>query len=103
MNNNFKFSELTSLALACFGNHIILLGCFSLCTEHLAVHTFTCRGMYVTYGRVLDWIMGFIATLYTQFVTTVNYSAIAISTLYISLLHTLVSSVFTSRILTTDS
>jgi hypothetical protein len=57
----------------------------------------------VTIIRGLDWMIGFIDTLYTQLVTAVNYSAIAISTLYSSLLHTIVSSVFTSRILATDS
>jgi hypothetical protein len=35
--------------------------------------------------------------------TIVNYSAMAISTLYSSLLHPLVSSDFTSHILATDS
>jgi hypothetical protein len=39
---------------------------------------------------------GFIDTLYTQLGTRGNYSAIAISTLYSSLLHTLVSSVYYS-------
>jgi hypothetical protein len=57
----------------------------------------------MTYRRVLDWMIGFLDTLYTQVVITINYSAIAISTLYSSLLHTSVSSVFTSRILATDS
>jgi hypothetical protein len=37
-----------------------------------------------------DWIV----TLYTPLGTTSNYNAIAISTLYRSLLHTLVSSVY---------
>jgi hypothetical protein len=41
----------------------------------------------------LVWIVGFIATLYTPLGITGNYSAIVISTIYSSLLHTLVSSV----------
>jgi hypothetical protein len=44
--------------------------------------------------RVLDWMIGFIDTLYTSLGTTNNYNAIAISTLYSSLLHTLMSSVY---------
>jgi hypothetical protein len=54
------------------------------------------------FGFWIGW-MGFIDTLYTQFVTTIICNAIAISTLHGSLLHTLVSSVFASRILATDS
>jgi hypothetical protein len=57
----------------------------------------------VTYRRVLDWVIGIIGTLDTHLGTTIIYTAIAISILYSSLLHTLVSSVFTSRILATDS
>jgi hypothetical protein len=62
-----------------------------------------CRGLCVTYRRILDWMTGFIDNLYTQLGNTGNYSTIAIPTLYSSLLHSLVSSVFTSRILATDS
>jgi hypothetical protein len=58
--------------------------------------------VFLTIRRVLDWMTGFILTPYTL-VTTISYTAIAISTLYSSLLHILVPSVFTSRILTTDS
>jgi hypothetical protein len=47
----------------------------------------TGRGLCVTYRRVLDWIIGFIDTLFTQLGTTGNYSAIAISKLYSSMLH----------------
>jgi hypothetical protein len=55
----------------------------------------------VTCRRVLGCMNGFIDTLYTPLRTTGNYSGIAISTLYI--LRTLVSSVFNSRILASDS
>jgi hypothetical protein len=42
----------------------------------------------------LDWMTGFIDTLYMSLWTTGNYSSISISTIYSSLLHTLVSSVY---------
>jgi hypothetical protein len=45
----------------------------------------------VTYRRILDWMIGFIDTLFTPLGTTGKYSSTAISTLYSSLLHTLVS------------
>jgi hypothetical protein len=38
-------------------------------------------GFWVTYRQVLDWMIGFIHTLYVQLITTDNYSAIIISTL----------------------
>jgi hypothetical protein len=53
--------------------------------------TVTCchdLGGCVTYRRVLDWMIGFIDTLYIQLGTTGNYSATAIPTLYSSPLHT---------------
>jgi hypothetical protein len=68
-------------------------------------HIATCRGggVCVTYTRVLDWMIGFIGNLSIQLVTTINYNAIVIPIFYRSLLHTLVFSVLTSRILATDS
>jgi hypothetical protein len=51
-------------------------------------------GMCVTTRRVLDWVIGFIDTLSIQLATKINYSVIAISTLYRSLLGTLVSSIY---------
>jgi hypothetical protein len=53
----------------------------------------------VTYRWVLDWMIGIIDTLCIQLVTTINYSVIVIPTIYRSLLHTPVSSVFTGHIL----
>jgi hypothetical protein len=58
---------------------------------------------WVTYKRVSDWMIEFFDTVYTELRTTGNYSAIVIYTIYSSLSHPLVSSVFTSRILATDS
>jgi hypothetical protein len=42
----------------------------------------------VTIRQVLDWLIVFSDILYIQLVTTINYSAIALSTLYSSPLHT---------------
>jgi hypothetical protein len=57
----------------------------------------------VTYRRVLDWMIGFIAALFTQLGTTGNYSAIAdLRTLQFTVTQALRFSVFTSRILATD-
>jgi hypothetical protein len=51
---------------------------------------------------VLDWMIGFIDTLYTQFRATGSYSATAdLHTLQFTVTHALGFSVFTSRILAT--
>jgi hypothetical protein len=57
------------------------------------MHSVTYWVLRVTYRQGLDWMIGFIDTLYTPLEATGNYSAIAIPTIYRSLLHTLVSSV----------
>jgi hypothetical protein len=60
----------------------------------------------VTIRRGLDWMIGFIETLYTPLGTTGNYSVIAdLHTLQFTVTqtHTPVFSVFTSHILATDS
>jgi hypothetical protein len=57
----------------------------------------------VTLRRGLDWMIGFIDTLYTPLGSTGNYSAIAdLHTSRYTVTHTLRFSVFTSRILVTD-
>jgi hypothetical protein len=62
-----------------------------------------CRDLRVIYKRVLDWMIGFIGTLYIQLGTTGSYSAIAdLHTLQFTVTHALGFSVFTSRILATD-
>jgi hypothetical protein len=66
-------------------------------------YTIWSRFRGVTVRRGMGWMIGFIDALYTPLGTTSNYSSIAISTLYNSLLHTLVSSVFNSLILAMDS
>jgi hypothetical protein len=61
-------------------------------------------GVCMTIRWVLYCMISFFDNLYFQLVTTINYRAIAISTIYRSPLHTqtLRSSVFTSRNLATD-
>jgi hypothetical protein len=54
----------------------------------------------VTYRRVLDWMIGFIDTLFTQLETIGNYSAISdLHTLQFTVTHAVGFSVFISRIL----
>jgi hypothetical protein len=59
--------------------------------------------LLVTIDGVLDWMIGFIDTIYTVLGTTGNYSAIAnIHTLWFTITHTLGFSLFTSRFLAMD-
>jgi hypothetical protein len=63
----------------------------------------TCKGVVRDYRRPLDWMIGFIDTLYIPLGTTGNYSAIAVlHTLQFTVTHALGFSVFTSLILATD-
>jgi hypothetical protein len=62
------------------------------------MHTVTCKECALLIdGFSVGWI-GFIDTLYTHIVTSINYRSVAISTLYSSLLHILVPWALTSRI-----
>jgi hypothetical protein len=69
----------------------------------IQMYTVTYYGVCVTYRRGLDWMIGFIDTLYTPLLTTGNYSAMAnVRTLQFTVTHTLQFPVFTSRILATN-
>jgi hypothetical protein len=71
------------------------------------VYLFTFLSIFTTRGcaRLMDefrieWLD--LLHFFTQRIITINYSAVAVSTLYSSLLYTLMFSVITSRILATD-
>jgi hypothetical protein len=60
-------------------------------------------GVFMTYRRGLDWMIGFTDILYIQLRTTGNYSAIDdLHTLQFTVTHIPGFSVITSRILATD-
>jgi hypothetical protein len=70
-----------------------------LFTPCILSRVWVCR----TYRRVLNWMIGFINSLYMQLGTTGKYSAIAdLHTLQFTVTHTPGFSVFTGRILVTD-
>jgi hypothetical protein len=74
-----------------------------LSTIYIVIILSRVRGLRVTYRRVLDWMIGFINTLYIQLGTPCNYSAISdLYTLQFTVTHALEFLVFTSRILATD-
>jgi hypothetical protein len=67
------------------------------------LHTLACWGLSMIYTQVLDWMVGFIDTLYIQLRTTRNYGVISdLHTLQFTVTHALGFSDLTSRILATD-
>jgi hypothetical protein len=67
------------------------------------LHIVACWGLSVIYRRVLDWMIGFIDTLYIRLRTTRSYGAISdLHTSQFTVTQALCFSVLTSRILATD-